>query len=242
MSISDRQRHELEPGFVLHSYQFRETSLVVEVFTRHFGRIGMVARGARRPRSALRGGLMAFQPLILSWGGRSELRTLHKAEWRGGVPQLAGLGLMCGFYLNELLLKFLARDDPHETLFDIYASAIASLAQEQEVEATLRRFEKHLLRELGYALLLDRVAGSDAPIDPRQRYAYVIERGPVPLDQALEAQYELSGKTLLDLACDNYQDPVTLVQSKALMRHLLGHYLGSQTLHTRQMLLELQQV
>jgi DNA repair protein RecO (recombination protein O) len=116
----DRQRQDAQPAFVLHTYPFRETSLVVEVFTRNGGRVGLVARGARRPRSALRGLLMAFQPLLLSWAGRSELRTLHKAEWQGGVPQLRGVQLMCGFYLNELLLKFLARDDPHDVLFSVY--------------------------------------------------------------------------------------------------------------------------
>ncbi len=242
MADADKQRHDQEPGFVLHSYPFRETSLIVEVFTRHFGRVGLVARGARRARSALRGSLMAFQPLLLAWGGKSELRTLHAAEWRGGVPQLRGLGLMCGFYLNELLLKFLARDDPHERLFDLYAGAVAALAREDAVTATLRQFEKNLLRELGYAVPLDRIAGSDRPIDPQQRYAYVIERGPVPLSEALDSHLEISGKTLLDLACDNYRDPVTLMQSKTLMRHLVGHYLGAQTLHTRQLLLELQQI
>ncbi|MGH8677227.1 MAG: DNA repair protein RecO [Burkholderiales bacterium] len=242
MSSADRQRYEHEPGFVLHSYAFRETSLIVEIFTRRHGRIGLVARGARRARSALRGALLAFQPLLLSWGGKSELRTLYTAEWQGGIPQLKGLSLICGFYLNELLLKFLARDDPHEALFDVYADAIGALAREIEVSATLRRFEKHLLRELGYALTLDRLAGSDQPIDPRQRYAYIIERGPVPVEEVREPLYELAGKTLLDLACDNYQDPITLIQSKSLMRHLVGHYLGTQTLHTRELLVELQQL
>ena len=90
--------------------------MVVEVFTRNFGRVGLVARGARRPKSALRGLMMAFQPLLLSWAGKSELRTLHKAEWQGGIPQLQGLGLMCCFYPNDFLLKFLAREDPPETL------------------------------------------------------------------------------------------------------------------------------
>src|SRR5437762_10036483 len=89
-----------QPAFVLHSYPFRETSLVIEVFTQDFGRVALVARGARRPRSALRGVLLAFQPLLLSWAGKSELRTLHKAEWQGGLPQLKGTALLCGFYLN----------------------------------------------------------------------------------------------------------------------------------------------
>ena len=231
-----------EPAFVLHSYPFRETSLIIEVFTRHFGRIGLVARGARRPRSALRGSLLAFQPLMLGWGGKSELRTLHSAEWQGGVPQLRGLGLMCGFYLNELLLRFLLRDDAHEALYDVYANAITALSSGVDQSATLRRFEKYLLQELGYALILDREAGSEKPIQSGRTYAYVLERGPVPLAEVRKPEVEISGKTLVDLACDNYADPETLTQSKTLMRYLVGHYLGSQALHTRQLLRELQQI
>jgi DNA repair protein RecO (recombination protein O) len=238
----DRKRHENEPAFVLHNYPYRETSLVIEAFTRHHGRIGMVAKGARRPKSALRGTVMAFQPLLLSWGGKGELRGLHSAERQGGVPQLKGLGLMCGFYLNELLLKFLHRDDPHEGLFDLYAEAVTALAGDKDIPATLRRFEKFLLGELGYALTLDREAKTGNPVDPAGRYTYVIEHGPVPIGNGEPAAVELSGKTLLDLASDNYEDPVTLSQGKLLMRHLVGHHLGSKTLHTRQLLVDLQQI
>jgi DNA repair protein RecO (recombination protein O) len=196
----------------------------------------------RAPRSALRGTLLAFQPLTLVWGGKSELRTLHSAEWQGGVPQLQGLGLMCGFYLNELLLRFLARDDPHEGLFDVYAGAIRDLAAGVDIPATLRRFEKSLLKELGYALLLDREAGGGRPIEADRLYAYVVERGPVPAGELASPEVEVSGQTLIDLACDNYTDPGTLAQSKVLMRYLLGHYLGAKPLHTRQLLRDLQQI
>jgi DNA repair protein RecO (recombination protein O) len=238
----DRKRHENEPAFVLHNYPYRETSLVIEAFTRHHGRIGMVAKGARRPKSALRGTVMAFQPLLLGWGGKGELRGLHTAERQGGVPQLKGLGLMCGFYINELLLKFLHRDDPHEGLFDLYAEAVSALAREKDFSATLRRFEKFLLGELGYALTLDREAQTGKPVVATGRYTYVIEHGPVPIRNGETSEVELSGKTLLDLACDNYEDPVTLSQGKLLMRHLVGHHLGSKTLHTRQLLVDLQQI
>ncbi len=238
----DRKRHQNEPAFVLHNYPYMETSLVIEAFTRHDGRIGLIARGARRPKSALRGTVMAFQPLLLSWGGRGELRSLYSAERQGGVPQLKGLGLMCGFYLNELLLKFLHRDDPHEGLFDLYAAAVTALGADKDFSATLRRFEKFLLSEVGYALTLDREAQTGNPVVASGRYTYVIEHGPVPIPNGESAAVELSGKTLLDLACDNYEDPVTLSQGKLLMRHLVGHHLGSKTLHTRKLLVDLQQI
>jgi DNA repair protein RecO (recombination protein O) len=239
----DGVRHDAEPAFVLHNYPFRETSLVLEVFTRGLGRIALVARGARRPRSALRGVLLAFQPLLLSWAGKSELRTLHKAEWQGGLPQLRGSGLLCGFYVNELLLKLLPRDDPHEELYSSYELALRALAGGVDHSAVLRSFERRLLKELGYALLLHCEAEGGNAIEPERRYDYVLERGPVAAaGAAAENKLELAGRTLLDMERDDYSNPVTQQESKALMRMLINHYLGDQVLHTRQLLRDLQQL
>jgi DNA repair protein RecO (recombination protein O) len=242
---TERERrgiHDEEPGYVLHMYPFKETSLVVEVFTRRLGRLGLVARGARRPRSSLRGMLMAFQPLTLSWSGKAELRTLHRAEWLAGHPQLGGLSLMCGFYLNELLLKLLAREDPHEGLYLAYDEALGALRGAHPPAWVLRRFEKKLLRELGYGMLLERDAAGD-PIRHEATYIYQVERGPELATGVLaEDVVALSGKTLLDMAADDYRDPLTLQQSRALMRFVLNHYLGGQALHTRQLLREMQQL
>jgi len=235
-----KSRQEAQPAYVLHSYPFRETSLVVEVFSQNFGRVALVARGARRPRSAVRGLLLAFQPLQLAWFGKSELRTLHAAEWQGGQPLLQGQALICGFYLNELLLKLLPREDPHEQLFLYYRDTLQELARDPDHAAVLRRFEKRLLQELGYALALEQEAESGHEIEPERLYHYVFERGPV-LRGAPRDSVQLHGKTLLDMAADDYRDPATQQQSKALMRALLNHYLGEQTLHTRQLLKELQE-
>ena len=241
MASQDKNRLEAQPAFVLHSYPYRETSLIVEVFSRNFGRLPLVARGARRPKSALRGLLLAFQPLHLSWFGKSELRTLHSAEWQGGQPQLKGMALICGFYLNELMLRLLPRDDPHERLFLYYQETLRLLSAGNDFAAILRRFEKRLLQELGYALTLDREADSGEPVVAARDYRYVLERGPVR-HSAGQIGVELRGKTLLDLAADDYGDPVTLQQGKVLMRTLLNHYLGDQPLHTRQLLKDLQQI
>lgn len=231
---------------MLHSYPYRETSLVIEAFTRNAGRVALVARGARRPRSVLRGVLLAFQPLRLSWAGRSELRTLYKAEWQGGLPQLKGSALLCGFYLNELMVKLLAREDPHEDLFETYDQTLRALAAGAEHAAVLRRFEKRFLQELGYALTLDHDVASGDAINPGNAYHYLIDRGPVRTSADgggdAQKQLELSGQTLLDVARDDYSNPVTMQQSKALMRTLLNHYLGNQTLGTRQLLKDLQQL
>lgn len=238
MASTPKSRQENQPAYVLHTYPFRETSLVVEVFSLNFGRLALVARGARRPRSAVRGLMQAFQPLALAWFGKSELRTLHGAEWQGGQPLLQGRALVCGFYLNELLLKLLPRDDPHEQLFLYYRDTLLELAHNADHAAVLRRFETRLLKELGYALNLDHEAESGTPLEPGRDYVYAFEHGPV-LRAAPRDGVQLRGKTLLDMACDDYRDPLTQQQSKMLMRALLNHYLGEQTLHTRQMLREL---
>lgn len=239
MTQAHQHRLEDEPAFVLHSYPFRETSLIIEVFSRHHGLLPLVARGARRPRAALRGVLMSFQPLSLSWFGKNELRTLHSAEWQGGQPQLQGTALMCGFYLNELLLNLMVRDDPHERLFDYYQLTLQRLSQGSDYAATLRCFEKHLLQELGYALLLEREADSGAEIDPNLSYRYMIERG--ALREAPDQQEGLlvAGKTLLDMAADDYRDAQSAREGKQLMRMLLNHHLGGRPLHTRELIKDL---
>jgi DNA repair protein RecO (recombination protein O) len=234
---------EAEPGYVLHSYSFKETSLVVEVFTRDCGRLGLVAKGARRPRSALRGTLMAFQPLLLSWSGRSELRVLRTAEWAGGQSQLSGLALICGFYLNELVLKLTQRDDPHTGTYAGYEDALAALRVANSPAAVLRRFECRMLADLGYGLTLTQDADG-AAIDAAASYTYVPERGAVVCGtaraQAQESDLQIAGKTLLDMARDDYSDPATVQQSRALMRRIINHHLAGQVLHTRQLLRDMQ--
>ena len=240
--MTARARQDNQPGYVLHTYPFRETSLVVEAFTRSHGRVAMGARGAKRPRSAMRGNIMAFQPLGLTWSGRGELRLLLRAEWQGWQPRLQGKALLCGFYLNELLLKLLPREDAHEQLFLDYQAALARLAAEPEPSAVLRRFEKALLRELGYALALDRDSASGGEIDPHRSYAYEPERGPVAVNGAAHAGLLLSGQTLLDIVRDDYSDPLTLQQAKALMRLLIGHRLEQKPLNSRRIFEELRQL
>ena len=242
MTATSRNNHQDESAFVLHSYPFRETSLILDVFSRQHGRLAMVARGARRPKSSLRGVLMNFQPLLLSWFGKGEVRTLHSAEWQGGQPYLQGTALMCGFYLNELLLNLLARDDPHQQLFDYYRATLYRLAHEADHAATLRCFEKHLLQELGYALVLEREAGNGQAIQAELCYRYAVERGALPDDGDARAGLAVLGKTMLDMAADDYTDPTTAQLSKQLMRVLLNHHLGGKTLHTRELIKDLQKL
>ena len=235
-------RQDAQPAFVLHTRPYRETSVIAEVFTRDHGRMALMARGARRSRSSLRGTLLLFQPLALSWAGRSELRTLTRAEWQGAYSPLRGQALICGFYLNELLLKLLARDDPHERLYAAYEEALAGLGAGTEHAPVLRRFEIGLLRELGYAVILDREVERGEPVAREGSYVYVVERGPVAAAGAPRSGVELSGQTLLDMQSGVFASAATREQSRLLMRTLINHCLGNQVLHSRQLLRDLQEL
>ena len=237
---AQRQRIDGAVAYLLHAYPYSETSLILEVFARDHGRLALLARGARRPRSVLRGVLHAFQPLELGWFGGGEVKTLAKAEWLGGLPLLGGEGLLLGYYLNELVLKLLPREDAHAILFDAYAAALAALSRGATETAELRRFEKTLLRELGYGLVLTHDS-SGQPVDAGRLYRYQVEHGPVDARES-EAGQAVSGRTLIELAADQFADARSLQESKQLMRYLLAHYLAGQPLQTRRVFIELQDV
>jgi len=239
--MSGRQRIDGQQAWILHSYPYSETSLILDVFSRDHGRLPLMARGARRPRSALRGVLQAFQPIELGWFGAGEVRTLAKAEWVGGMPLLSGQALLLGYYVNELLLKLLPREDAHPALFDAYAASLQALARGQKHEAQLRLFEKALLRELGYGLVLERDAFSGEPVQAERSYQYLIERGPVLAAVDAEPRACVVGKTLLDLARDDCSDSKTLSESKQLMRMLINHHLAGAALQSRRVFIELQE-
>jgi DNA repair protein RecO (recombination protein O) len=228
-----------QPAFVLHAYPFRETSLIVEAFARDFGRVALLARGARRPRSAMRGVLMAFQPLELSWTGKGEVKTVIRAEWQGGQPLLFGKALFCGYYLNELLLNMLPREDAHARLFTVYAETLRRFADAPK-ESDIRHFERAFLQEIGYGLTLAHDDGG-RPIDPARYYAYEIERGPVRLSGPGEPPLSFCGKTLIDIDAEDFSDPRSLQEAKQLMRTLIAHYTGGKGLETRKIILELQE-
>jgi DNA repair protein RecO (recombination protein O) len=268
--VSGKQRIDGQRAYVLHAYPYSETSLVVDVFSRDHGRLPLLARGARRPRSAMRGLLMAFQPVELGWFGAGEVKTLAKAEWIGGMPLLSGRCLLLGYYLNELLVKMLPREDAHAGLFDAYGAALYALAMGGADAPELRRFEKSLLKELGYGLTLDREAETGERICGEAQYAFQIERGPIKKPQKVGADEATAlqggraknallavtdgdtanwtngatfrGKTLLDMAADDYSDPQTRVESRALMRQLIAHHLGGKPLQSRRVFMELQEL
>lgn len=221
-----------EPAYVLHHYDYSETSLLLEVFTRQQGRLGLIAKGARRPRSPLRAALIPFQPLIVSFSGRGELPTLTAVETFGSAARIGGETLFCGLYLNELLLRLLHRHDPHERLFLSYAQALVSLGAEN-TEATLRVFEKRLLEDIGFGPVLDHDVHDGSPLQPATRYRYLAERGPVCAQELDDEGIAIQGASLLALAQECLQGENILAETKRLLRVLLARHLGERPLATR---------
>lgn len=247
MARQPQQVRDDEPAFVLHAYPYRETSLIVEALTREHGRVALVARGAKRPRSEMRGLLQAFQPLTLSWAGAGEMKTLMKAQWRGGLPLLGGAALLSGFYVNELLLKLLAREDAHPALFDDYAQALAALAADASAAgqaAVLRRFEVRLLAELGYAMNLSTDAATGTSLEAGRLYRYAPDQGPLPLSAGVAREpgnspWLVHGATLQALATGDYRDADAALEAKRLMREMLDHRLEMRGIASRRIVRDL---
>lgn len=231
--MSVAARVDLEPAYVMHARGYRETSLLLEVFTQQHGRVGLVARGARRPRSAFRGILNPFQPLRLSWSGRGELLTLRDAETAGAALTLTGDAVLSGFYLNELMLRFLQRNDPHPDLFALYAGALADLAFTAATEPVLRVFEMELLAESGYALNLHTDAEEHAPLTPEREYEFIPDRGAVPVVAASGDNPRFSGAELLAIGRRDYGDAAVRKSARRLFRHVINFHLGERGLQTR---------
>lgn len=226
---------ELEDAFILHARPYQETSQILEVLGAHHGRVGLVARGARRPTSRWRSVLQPFLPLRLSWAGRGSLYTLRGAEAASFAVALAGVSLMGAFYLNELVLNFVRRGDPHPGLFIAYSQALAELRAGGDPEPALRRFELQMLAEVGYGLNLDHDVLNDVPLDPEGLYEYRLEQGPVPV-AAGGAALTLSGADLLAIGSGDLSSPASLQAAKRLLRSVLAHYLDGKTLKTRAVL------
>lgn len=228
-------RVELEPGFILHHRPFRDTSTLLETWSAAHGRVGLVARGARGPRSRLRGVLQPFRPLLLSWQLRGELGTLTGAEPLGVVPRLpaGGDGLMGLYYLNELLLRLTARLDPHPELYEAYATAVGALSTGAALAPELRRFEKRLLDALGYGPELRRDAAG-RELDPAGSYRYEPTLGLAPCRP--ETAGALLGASLLALADGTPCGPRALADARRLLRAALDEHLDGRPLKTREML------
>jgi DNA repair protein RecO (recombination protein O) len=235
--MSLHTRVSLEPAWILHHYPYRDSSLLLEVFSSDYGRIGLIARGARSARGRWQNQLQMLRPLLLSWNMRGELGTLTGVDSRGAVDVFPGRQVLCACYLNELLLRLLTRHDPHPELFAAYEDALLMLGTAEE--QALRLFEKRLLQGLGYGLLLDHEYDSGAPVAAAGLYEYRMERGPVRCQRAGNNGIFLQGSSLLALYHEQLQEPQACREVKLLMRAALALYLGARPLRTREVLRQL---
>lgn len=229
------QRVTLQPAFILHTRPYKNTSLLVECFTEDFGRITVVAKGARRPSYKSRGLLQPFTSLLISWLGRSELVTLIEVEIAQSLKYLSGKSLLAAFYLNELLMRVIKPLDNHKTLFHNYRGIIAEFSEYEYSEHSLRVFEKRLLENLGYGLQLTEASDSHEPITPNESYQLLPGQGFITVtDVSQSSSLRFSGKSLLALANERMDDD-SLREIKRLMRYALQPYIGDKPLNSRQM-------
>jgi DNA repair protein RecO (recombination protein O) len=244
------KRYANEPAYVLHRYDWSESSLILELLTREHGRIAVVAKGAKKPSSNFRPVLLPLQPLHVAFGGDGEIRTLKSAEWQGGLVMPTGDALLSGYYLNELLLRLLARDDPHPPLFDVYGQMVRVLSGEQPqlLQPALRAFELLLLREIGLLPSLDLQTATLAPLEPDARYALHAEGGLLEAEEE-DARASLAGAQwqALQAALDDpapfeatLRAAAAMGELKPQLRALLHYHCGVPMLRTRQLMMDLQ--
>ncbi len=227
-----RQRISLQPAFLLHQSPYRDTSRLVEFMTRDHGRIGVIARGARRPKSRLRAVLQPFQPLLVSWTARGDLGTLTGAETVPGGTALPPHCVYSAYYMNELLVRLTRRHDAHPQLFEFYAVALGDLPGQASEAEVLRLFEKRLLDELGYGLHLEETVDGQA-VDESACYEYRLEHGVVDAEGRTDGGMIFSGRSLLALAAESFEGESEIRDARRLLRAALDQYLGGRPLAVR---------
>ena len=232
MKSEDQQFHKC---YLLHRRHFRESSLLLELFSEEYGRVGVIARGARGSKGNQSGVLQPFQQLLVSWGGQGELKKLYKVEQLEGGKPLLGDALIAGLYLNELMVYLMHRFDPHPELFEYYHQTIYQISQTQDnLEWNLRLFEKNMLESIGYGLRLVYEVETGEMVQDEKQYCYQLETGPLAsLSDCTGVQ--LSGKTLLTLESEAEPDSGILKESKKLMRMVISHQLGGKELNSRRL-------
>jgi DNA repair protein RecO (recombination protein O) len=221
----------LQPAYILQQRSYRESSLIIDAFTRDFGRISILAKGVRKAKSKSQGLLQPFIPLRLTFLGKAELKTLTDVELAESFKPLSGLGLYCGFYLNELIAAFLHKDDPHPDLFADYRQCLTDMQREGMLEALLRNFELNLIEKAGYGLQLDYDVHHDKPVEPAKKYHLDAELRPV-----LTEEGTYSGKTLLAIQFRDFREAEVLAEAKVLLRRALDQLLNGKTLNSRKVL------
>lgn len=231
------QRVILEPSFVLHTRSFRDTSLLVDLFTLNHGRISALARGARTINSRFRGVLRAFIPILTTWSGKTELMNLSVAESAGTPFEFSGTRLLIGLYLNELLVKLLHQNDPYPQLFMLYQKTLSHLQNDQQYEFALRLFEKQLLAELGYGVSFDR-DNIGEPIFPDIGYLFQPGIGFIQCREPQKNDPVFLGKNIMAIHENQFDAPEILYAAKKIMRMAIAMFLQQRTIKTRELFIE----
>ena len=229
------KRVQQEPGYVLHHRPFRDSSQILDLLTQDHGRIAVVARGSRGGRSRLAGVLRPFLPLRVSWVAKSDLGTLTGAEAAGPPAGLRGDALLSAYYVNELMLNFLHRDDAQPEVFALYADTIASLNRRDDIAPVLREFELEFLGLLGYAVSLDQEGAAHTKIEAGRYYDYRMEQGPVPVARN-DGPLVFDGETLRGIAARQFDEPHVLAAANRLLRAVISFHLGGRELQSRKVL------
>ena len=236
--MSTQRRVQQQPAFILHHRPFRDSSQLLDIVTRDYGKIALVARGSRRSKSRLAGVLRPFLPLRVSWVARTDLGTLTGAEAVGTPAGLRGDAMLSAYYVNELLLNFLHRHDPQSDIFSLYENTIMALVATTDIAACLRSFEIELLKLLGYALNLEHESGTGRALRGERHYEYRMEQGAVPVSRS-DGPMVFSGDALLAIDEQRFDDPQVLAAANRLLREVVGFHLGGKELKSRKVLLEL---
>jgi DNA repair protein RecO (recombination protein O) len=223
-----------QAAFVLHARPYRETSLILEIFSHEHGRLGAIAKGARNPKSRQRALLLPFTPLLLSWSGKGELALLTGVEAVGPARELSGQNRYAAYYLNELILRLLHRHDAHPELFDCYAATLAKLHDDDSIQDGLRIFEKRLLAGIGYAMILDHDTVSGQPLEPERLYQYLPERGPELSTNDRMTGHCLLGRSMLELDREHFSNARSRHEARRLTRFLIDKQTVERSLRSRQ--------
>jgi len=231
---------EHTPAFVLHQRPYRETSLLLDVFSEQYGRVSLVAKGVRSKKRSQLGLLQLYQPLLLSWMGRGELQTLTTVEADKPRYILQANSAFCGLYINELMVKLLPLNLPEIEIFKAYKNVLFNLQDTENMEVELRLFEKRLLVNLGYGLVLDHDVETDQLIDENYRYIYRPDAGLYRLHES-SSEPSISGRSLQHLINERDFDTQSLLEIKQLMRSVIHFYLGGKPLQSRALFAQLQQ-
>lgn len=227
---------EFEPAFILNTKPYKESSLLVDIFTKNFGRVSIVAKGVKRPRNKLNGFIQQFSPSLVSYFGKGTLHTLKSIESHGRAIFLANKTLISGLYINELIIKFCNLGDAHPSLFDNYLQVLLELQKGGEIEIPLRYFEKALLQDIGYKLQLDLDISTKMQLNADEYYEYIIGQGPLMVAfGASNSQYK--GSSLIALRDNTLRDKQALLEVKLLMRKVIAHYLDGRIINSRKLLI-----